>query len=230
MLYQLLQAAEIVGSCRKAQAAAREPRRRPPPSDTHREIRGPRPSPERAANAGPPPRSGGALRVIEDARARAPVSRLGSLNLVAGAMQVVMILFLSFFLLASGDLYRRKLVKIAGPSLEKKKITLQILRDIDYQIERFLVVQLFTSTLVGLATWLALRWIGFEQAALWGLIAGVFNSIPYFGPVLVTGAIGVVVPQFGEIRRSCSPPGRRSPSPCWRAWCSPRSSAAGRRG
>ena len=158
---------------------------------------------ERAANAAAPaPASGGATRVqIEDSPVRVSQYLVwGSLSLVAGAMQVVMILFLSFFLLASGDLYRRKLVKIAGPSLEKKKITLQILRDIDYQIERFLAVQLFTSTLVGLATWLALRWIGFEQAALWGLIAGVFNSIPYFGPVLVTGAIGVVAfLQFGEI-------------------------------
>jgi len=116
-------------------------------------------------------------------------------------MQAVMILFLAFFFLASGDLYRRKLVKIAGPSLEKKKVTLQILRDIDYQIQRFLVVQLFTSVLVGVATWLALRWIGFEQAAFWGLLAGIFNSIPYFGPVIVTGTIGVVAfLQFGELR------------------------------
>jgi predicted PurR-regulated permease PerM len=125
----------------------------------------------------------------------------GSMNLFAGAMQVLMILFLSYFLLASGDLYRRKLVKMAGPSLERKKVTLQILREIDGQIERFLVVQLFTSTIVGVTTWLALRWIGFEQPAFWGLLAGVFNSIPYFGPVVVTGAIGVVaLLQFGEIR------------------------------
>jgi predicted PurR-regulated permease PerM len=159
---------------------------------------------ERAANAASPdPPPGGAQRVqVEQAPVR--VSRYlvwGSLSLFAGAMQVVMILFLSFFLLASGDLYRRKLVKIAGPSLEKKKVTLQILREIDDQIERFLLVQLFTSMVVGVATWLVLRWIGFEQAAFWGLIAGVFNSIPYFGPVLVTGAIGVVAfLQFGEIR------------------------------
>ena len=159
---------------------------------------------ERAANAAAPaPASGSAPRVqVEEPPVRVSQYLVwGSLSLVAGAMQVVMILFLSFFLLASGDLYRRKLVKIVGPSLEKKKITLQILRDIDHQIERFLVVQLFTSTLVGVATWLALRWIGFEQAAVWGLLAGVFNSIPYFGPVLVTGAIGVVAfLQFGEIR------------------------------
>jgi len=159
---------------------------------------------ERAANAAAPtPGPGSAPRVqLEQAPFRVSQYLVwGSLSLFAGAMQVVMIMFLAFFLLASGDLYRRKLVKIAGPSLEKKKITLQILREIDYQIERFLIVQLFTSMVVGVATWLALRWIGFEQAAFWGLIAGVFNSIPYFGPVLVTGAIGVVAfLQFGEVR------------------------------
>ena len=46
-----------------------------------------------------------------------------------------------------------------------------------------------------------LRWIGFEQAALWGLLAGVFNSIPYFGPVVVTAAVAVVAfLQFGTLQ------------------------------
>src|SRR4030095_1707920 len=88
----------------------------------------------------------------------------GSVSLAAAAMQVMLILFLVFFLLASGDLYRRKIVKIAGPSLTQKKITVEILQDIDHQIESFLLVQAFTSTVVGLATWLALTWIGLEQA------------------------------------------------------------------
>ena len=39
-----------------------------------------------------------------------------------------------FFLLASGDLFKRTLVKIAGPSLEKKRVTVQILSEIDTQI------------------------------------------------------------------------------------------------
>jgi predicted PurR-regulated permease PerM len=159
---------------------------------------------ERAANGSAPVQAPGSPPRVQVAEPSVRVGRYvvwGSLGLFAAAMQGVMILFLSFFLLASGDLYRRKLVKIAGPTLEKKKVTLQILREIDDQIERFLMVQLFTSAVVGVATWLALRWIGFEQAALWGLLAGVFNSIPYFGPVVVTSAIGVVAfLQFGEIR------------------------------
>ena len=157
---------------------------------------------ERAANAAAPTPGGNNRVQVQEPPFRVTQYLVwGSMNLFAGAMQVLMILFLSYFLLASGDLYRRKLVKMAGPSLEKKKVTLQILREIDGQIERFLVVQLFTSAIVGVTTWLALRWIGFEQPAFWGLLAGVFNSIPYFGPVVVTGAIGVVAfLQFGEIR------------------------------
>jgi len=112
----------------------------------------------------------------------------------------VLILFLVYFLLASGDLYRRKLVKIAGPSLTKKKITVQILMEIDRQIEMFLLVQVFTSTVVAVATWLAFRALGLQQAGVWGVLAGVFNSIPYFGPVLVTGGTAVVAfTQFGTV-------------------------------
>jgi predicted PurR-regulated permease PerM len=125
----------------------------------------------------------------------------GSIGIATAIGQTVLILFLVFFLLASGDLYKRKIVKMAGPSLSKKKITVQILADIDRQIEWFLFVQALTSGIVALATWLAFRAIGLEQAAVWGLMAGIFNSIPYFGPVLVTGgtaAVGYI--QFGSIR------------------------------
>jgi predicted PurR-regulated permease PerM len=124
----------------------------------------------------------------------------GSLNAATAVGQAVLILFLAYFLLASGDLYRRKLVKIVGPSLTKKKVTVQILQDIDRQIESFLVVQVFTSAVVGTASWLAFRWIGLQQAAVWGLLAGVFNSIPYVGPILVSGCTAIVAfLQFGTV-------------------------------
>jgi predicted PurR-regulated permease PerM len=124
----------------------------------------------------------------------------GSLGLATALGQFVLVLFLVYFLLASGDLYRRKLVKIAGPSLTKKKITLQILDEIDRQIEAFLLVQVLTSTIVAVGTWIAFRWLGLEQAAVWGLAAGILNSIPYFGPVVVTGGTAVVaLLQFGTI-------------------------------
>ena len=159
---------------------------------------------EKAANAAAPsPARVGVQRVQMEA---SPINVSdyviwGSLGIVAASGQLVMILFLVYFLLASGDLYRRKLVKIIGTTLSEKRVTVQILQEIDRQIEMFLIVQVFTSTVVGLATWLAFRALGVEQAAVWGLLAGIFNSIPYFGPVIVTGATSVVAfLQFGNLR------------------------------
>ncbi|HET6196082.1 MAG TPA: AI-2E family transporter, partial [Acetobacteraceae bacterium] len=159
---------------------------------------------EKAANAAaPPPPPSGVQRVQVETP---PINigdyvMWGSLGIVAAVGQLVLILFLVYFLLASGDLYRRKLVKIIGTSLSEKKVTVQILQEIDRQIEMFLLVQAFTSTIVALATWLAFRALGVEQAAVWGLLAGVFNSIPYFGPVIVTGGTSLVAfLQFGTLR------------------------------
>jgi predicted PurR-regulated permease PerM len=116
----------------------------------------------------------------------------GSANLIAFAGQATLVLFFVFFLLASGDLFKRKLVKLAGPSLEQKKVTVQILDEINRQIARFLLVRVVTSVVVGLATWVAFRMVGLEQAGLWAVAAGVFNSVPYFGPVIVGCGTAIV--------------------------------------
>jgi predicted PurR-regulated permease PerM len=124
----------------------------------------------------------------------------GSASALAFAGQVTLVLFFVFFLLASGDLFKRKVVKLVGPSLEKKRITVQILDEINTQIARFLLVRLVTSIAVGLATWVAFSMIGLEQAGVWAILAGLFNSIPYFGPVIVAGGTAVVAfVQFGTI-------------------------------
>jgi predicted PurR-regulated permease PerM len=129
----------------------------------------------------------------------------GSASAFAFAGQATLVIFFVLFLLASGDLVKRKLVKLAGPSLERKKITVQILNEIDAQIERFLLLRVATSTVVGLATWLAFRWMGVNHAAIWGIAAGVFNSIPYFGPVIVAAATAVAgFLQFGTIAMALS--------------------------
>jgi len=159
---------------------------------------------ERATSAAsPPPPPSGVQRVQVES---APINisdyvMWGSLGIVAALGQLVLILFLVYFLLVSGDLYRRKLVKIIGTTLSEKKVTVQILQEIDRQISMFLLVQVFTSSLVAIATWLAFTALGVEQAAVWGLLAGIFNSIPYFGPVLVTGGTSIVAYlQFGDLK------------------------------
>ncbi|MGA8258791.1 MAG: AI-2E family transporter [Arenicellales bacterium] len=123
----------------------------------------------------------------------------GALGLAAVASSTTVILFIAFFLLAAGDNFRRKMAKLAGPTLSKKKLTLRALDEIDLQIQRYLLVQVFTSAVVGVAIWLAFLWIGVEHAAVWGVVTFLFNFIPYVGSVVASGATMLMgFAQFGS--------------------------------
>ena len=122
----------------------------------------------------------------------------GTLGLVGIVSQGLLVCLIGFFLMASGNQFRLKMVRIAGPTFSKKKLTLQALDEITGQIHRYLVVQLVTSLGVGVATWLALLWIGLERAAVWGVVAAVLNLVPYLGSIVVTGGLALVgLLQFG---------------------------------
>jgi predicted PurR-regulated permease PerM len=122
-----------------------------------------------------------------------------SFELLSAANSLVMVLFLTYFMLLSDQLFKRKLVEIVG-TRSQKKITVSVLENIAGQIERFLVLQILASGLVAVVTWAALRAVGLQQAALWGLLAGIFNSIPYYGPLLVTAGLSIVgFLQFGTL-------------------------------
>jgi predicted PurR-regulated permease PerM len=119
--------------------------------------------------------------------------------------QTIMVLFLTYFMLLSDDLFRRKMVTLAGPTLARRRVTVEIIEQIAQRIRQFLLLQIASSAVVALATWLALWALGLEQAALWGLVAGVLNSIPYYGPLLVTGGLSVVgFLQFGDVGQTAA--------------------------
>jgi predicted PurR-regulated permease PerM len=124
----------------------------------------------------------------------------GTMGLLALVGQSTVVVFLTYFLMLSGDTFRRKLIKLAGPTLTRKKVTLQALNEITGQIQRYLQVQLLTSALVGVLTGLAFFAIGLENAAVWGIGAAVLNLVPYIGS-LVTAAAAVLVGflQFGSL-------------------------------
>ena len=147
----------------------------------------------------PPP---GVMRVqVEEPRITATTLLWsGSVNAVTAINQLIIILFLTYFILLSDKMFRRKFVEAAGPTLAKKKITVEIIDSISSQIGRFILVQIFTSIVVGVTTWAALAALGLESPALWGLLAGIFNSIPYYGPLIVSGGLALVAfLQFGTI-------------------------------
>jgi predicted PurR-regulated permease PerM len=125
------------------------------------------------------------------------------MGLMGFLSQATMVIFLVFFLLLSGDTFKRKLVKLTGPSLSKKKITVHILEDINTSIQKYMLMLLVTNGMLALMMWVALRWIGLENAGAWAIVAGLLHLMPYFGPLLIMLATGVVaLLQFESIQMS----------------------------
>ena len=114
-----------------------------------------------------------------------------SLGALGFAGQAAMVVFLVFFLLAGGDTFKRKLVRITGPSLSKRKITVAILDDINASIQKYMFMLLITNVLVALLMWIAFRWIGLDNAGAWAVTAGLLHVIPYLGPLAIAAATGM---------------------------------------
>ena len=115
----------------------------------------------------------------------------GSVGAAGILGEAAMVGFLVYFLLLSGDTFKRKLVHLAGPSLSSKKVTMQILDDINESIQRYMFMLFVTSLMVTVLSWIAFEWIGLENAGAWAVAAGLLHIIPYFGPALIAGATGV---------------------------------------
>ncbi|KFI06426.1 permease [Massilia sp. BSC265] len=151
---------------------------------------------KRTQSVPPVPAAGGgsSIRVMDWVLA-------GSVGLATFLSQATMVVFLVFFLLLAGDTFKRKLVKLTGPSLTRKKVTVHILDDMNNAIQMYMFMLLVTNVLLALLTWAALRAIGLENAGAWAAFAGVAHVVPYFGPLLITIATGAVAFfQFESLR------------------------------
>ncbi|WP_084544788.1 AI-2E family transporter [Derxia gummosa] len=154
---------------------------------------------ERAALSQPSAPRGNAARAPEAAPAGLGIGAAlrdwllaGSAGALVIASQTLLVSFLAFFLLTSGENLKRNLVRVAGRTLSHKKTTVRVLYGIAEQIQYALAILVVTNVLYGLGVWLAFALLGMNNAALWGLAAGVLHTIPYIGTVIVTaaGAIG----------------------------------------
>ncbi len=129
----------------------------------------------------------------------------GTVGLLELAGQLILVTFLTYFALGSGNSFRRKLVKISGASLAKKKITVHVLDDIRSNIERYLLVQIFVSAVVGVATGFTFWALGMNNAAVWGIFAAVTNLIPYSGAVAIMAASSLLAfMQFNSLQMAAA--------------------------
>ena len=124
----------------------------------------------------------------------------GSLGVFGFIGEAITMIFLAYFFLLSGDTFKRKLVKLTGPSLSRKKITVNILVEINTSIQRYMFMLLITNIMVGFLSWAAFRALGLENAGAWAVASGFMHIVPYFGPVATAAATGMAAYlQFSSI-------------------------------
>jgi predicted PurR-regulated permease PerM len=106
--------------------------------------------------------------------------------------QLSIALLFTALMLTAGDAFRRKLVRIVGSSLARRRITVEILDEIDTQVQRQLLILVGVNLLIALVCWLAFGVAGLDRAALWATIVGLLHFVPYAGAVIATFFIGAV--------------------------------------
>jgi predicted PurR-regulated permease PerM len=95
------------------------------------------------------------------------------------------VLFLTYFLLAAGDLFLQKLVTVL-PQFHDKKKAVQIARETEAQISVYLFTTVLINVGVGIVTGFVLFLLGMPNPMLWGVVAGVLNFVPYIGAIANT--------------------------------------------
>ena len=121
----------------------------------------------------------------------------GSVSLLGSLATAASIILLAYFLLCAGDHFRRRIVKAAGKRLADRRITVDTLDGINQAIQRYLGMLVVTNVILGILTAIMLRMLGVDNAAAWGLMAALFHTIPYFGPLAI--AFGVFITSFEQI-------------------------------
>lgn len=140
-----------------------------------------------------------AVQVVEPPFDFGNVVWLGSTGVLWIASQLTLVLFLVYFLLAYGDLFKRKLVRLSGDTLSRRKVTLQVIDEIGESVAKSISHLTLASIGVGVVTAVAFYLMGVNYAGLWGLAAGLFNFVPYVGPLIVAAGVFLAsILQFGD--------------------------------
>jgi predicted PurR-regulated permease PerM len=118
----------------------------------------------------------------------------------------VVTLILLYFLLASGDFFLRKLVRVL-PRLEDKRRAVEIARQTELHISTYLSTVTLINVALGLAVGLAMWAVGMPNPALWGVVAGLMNYIPYLGPIVTLAVITIAsILTFEDLGRALVAP------------------------
>lgn len=154
--------------------------------------------------------SGSATRSAPPAAAatpRTPFLRRAFGGVASSFPIIVSVIFLTYFLLASGDLFMRKMMRVL-PRGTERELPKRISEEVETSVSRYLRTAVLINVGLGLATWGVLRLLGMPNAGLWGTIAGLLNIVPYLGAMLTLVILSVAaITVFDSIGQALLVPG-----------------------
>ncbi len=122
---------------------------------------------------------------------------------LAGVGETLVLLYL---LLASGDLFLQKLVRVM-PTFGDKKRAVEISHEVQQNITNYLFSVTLINIGLGLVVSIGLYLLGVPNAAMWGMLVACLNFIPYFGPIggiLLLAMVGLLT--FDTLFKGLLPP------------------------
>jgi predicted PurR-regulated permease PerM len=117
------------------------------------------------------------------------------------------VLFLTYFLLASGDLFLQKLIRVL-PQFKDKKRAVSIAREIEAQVSTYILSTTAVNIGLGIVTAIAMMLLGLPNPMLWGLVVALLNYMPYVGAIASMALLGVAaLLTFDTVGRALAVPG-----------------------
>jgi predicted PurR-regulated permease PerM len=124
----------------------------------------------------------------------------GITGLLGFLAQLLTVIFVLYFALLEAPNIRAKVIHIMGTTPERRRLTIEVLENVNRDVQRYLFNRFATNSVLAGTAMLAYYIYGMKYVLLLGVLAGLFNFVPYVGP-----AVGSIFPaliayiQFGSI-------------------------------
>lgn len=109
-------------------------------------------------------------------------------NVVVGVLTIIVLLY---FLLASGDIFLRRVVE-SLPRFKDKRQAVEIVQNIEHDVSAYLVTISAINLVVGIVVGIAMHFCGLGDAIVWGAVAFLLNYVPILGPLVGVGIFGLI--------------------------------------
>ncbi len=105
--------------------------------------------------------------------------------------QGTVMLILLFFILASGDLFIEKIMKMYRTEETKRRVA-EVVNEAEHSISRYLLTVTIINLCEGAVVGLGMYLIGMPDPLLWGAMAALLVYVPYLGPLVGIAIVTVV--------------------------------------